>query len=829
MEAVNVQQVAQLIRLFYQDLRDDLRRDIDTFLRTIPNDSLIEEYFSIRSIAQRVRARPGQAAILDADIYQDFRYLFDHKVLLGNPGGFGIPYRIGNYYMKMMARPLTHQRTYVVDYTPTNKKLIRMPEHCIEYFMGVLLANYVPNTTTPSFMNTYCMIRGPRGHNMRFNIPGRHGLFDARLATFTFYELLTPFGQLFGHFTPFNYQVNKVSYSIFQTLFALHNAQTACHFVHNDLHEGNIMGRRYDVHILKKYVIGNGQYVYTNFDFDTVIIDYGLSRLESESVIVTNNNDQVIGEIGSLERFEFNPYTDVASFLIRLWLFGFDGRIRDIADRLVRLLLRIPAGITTNNFLTDNNLTVRNWRLHARNVRLLPLAPLSVINIINQIQMPIQNNQAALLDLLQTQNIIVKSTVDLPNALFQNVYSNISILHPDNGLEEGMKNSIVELIIPDPTAIATLADPFNYAEVMPQALFFNMYIVNYFNNQPIPYSHQFRAGYGDLFGHNKIYSAIINLNNMAAMAACTFKLECCHIDGISYLEDERIIEGVVINAAFFNINTDFENVGPTIIERNPIHFQSNNPIPDDYRPYYHQILIDNNEIVINPNSVANGPPLPIGPTVTAEFHSGPLLIRNGQRVFTQNNYNTMNANGVRIFQCEPNVFNNPVHINKGGINYVVKNCNSPPGELFHAANMNPRSALVITDDHQGNRTVQFVSVPGRGPRGIANGMTLSEFSRYLHANIPNINMAINLDGGQSSRLCVKYGGTIKTFNYTFDHVGNKESARAYPVGSILSFVRTQPAPLVPFQAMPPGMVHFQGKRRSKKTKNEKKCNSKKRR
>lgn len=777
-----IAEVQRLILLFYQDLLF-IRREPDAFLRLIHNNPTIEDVFSINSIARRV-ANTINGVTPDI-IYRFFLYLINNSILLGDPGGFGIPYRIGNYYMKRIRLPINNTVTYVVDYTPTNKQLIRIPAHYIEYFIGIILSNYVPNTCTPSFMNTYCLIRGPNND------------------TYTIYELLTPLAhRRFGHINNEPYNINKVYYSIFQILFALHNAQKTCHFVHNDLHSGNIMARRYaSGRSLKKYVLAEGRYVYTNMDFDTVIIDYGVSRLESESFILTNVNHDIIGQHQSTERFEFNPYIDITSFLLQISINDLELQTRQIAERLLRILLIIPEDITIDQFMGMHNLrTVAWWRMNARNLRLLPNIRLSVFDLIRHMNIPIDNGlelQQGLFD----DDVIVESSVDLDDTIFQRIYINISVTSPGNGSVEGDKNAPI-VIIRDQTVLATAEAPFNFT--VNDTPHFRLIISNYFNNRPIPVTHQ--NGYVGQFGHNKIYHAIMNQQDPTH----TFQLECCHVDGISYLEDERIEEGVVINAAFFNIFTDFENVGETFIDRPSIQFQSNHQIPNEYRPYYHQIIIENNRIIINPFPVSSGPAFSLNTVnASAEFYSGPLLINGGIRIFTDNAYQTVN-NDVHIFQCEPGPLNVPV-VNRNGIH--VKNCNNPPGELFHAANMNPRSALVITNDNN----VHFVTVPGRTP-GISNGMTLSEFSLYLITYFPNINMAINLDGGGSSRISVKQNGSISTFFYN----NGPEPARPYPVGSILSFVRMRPAVVNPFHFTPPRMVHFQGgKRLSKKNKNMK--------
>ena len=104
----------------------------------------------------------------------------------------------------------------------------------------------------------------------------------------------------------------------------------------------------------------------------------------------------------------------------------------------------------------------------------------------------------------------------------------------------------------------------------------------------------------------------------------------------------------------------------------------------------------------------------------------------------------------------------------------VRNANKIlPGELYHAANPNPRSALIIT--YEGN--VIMVKVEGRDKRGV--GMDLAEFCFYLKAKY-----AINLDGGRSSQLCWKLP------NQNFINVsGGETGTQSYLVGSIISLVK----------------------------------------
>ncbi len=77
---------------------------------------------------------------------------------------------------------------------------------------------------------------------------------------------------------------------------------------------------------------------------------------------------------------------------------------------------------------------------------------------------------------------------------------------------------------------------------------------------------------------------------------------------------------------------------------------------------------------------------------------------------------------------------------------LIKNCDMiNPGELFHANNLNPRSAIAITEDNQ----LIIIVVEGRDNRG--SGMSIEQLTNYLMSNY-NVKHALNLDGGLTSGI-----------------------------------------------------------------------------
>ena len=101
-----------------------------------------------------------------------------------------------------------------------------------------------------------------------------------------------------------------------------------------------------------------------------------------------------------------------------------------------------------------------------------------------------------------------------------------------------------------------------------------------------------------------------------------------------------------------------------------------------------------------------------------------------------------------------------------------------PGELSHSNNPNPRSALCILKDG----TYVFLAVEGRGHRGV--GMDLHTLASSIMISLPNVEKAINLDGGRSSTLAWRTATEPKTV-----YISNTDRNYVYPVGNILSILK----------------------------------------
>jgi hypothetical protein len=103
---------------------------------------------------------------------------------------------------------------------------------------------------------------------------------------------------------------NKLLIHIFQICQGLSVAQQVCKFTHHDFHTGNVMLRKVNNKI-NIYELPNGKYLYTKVDFETVIIDFGFSRMETDKYVVIPK----IELADFLDDFEYNPYIDLINFL----------------------------------------------------------------------------------------------------------------------------------------------------------------------------------------------------------------------------------------------------------------------------------------------------------------------------------------------------------------------------------------------------------------------------------------------------------------------------------------------------------------------------------
>lgn len=136
---------------------------------------------------------------------------------------------------------------------------------------------------------------------------------------------------------------------LFQVLFSLYVAQTVNRFVHFDLHFGNILMLHPKDGKVKKhtYRVPTEDFGWTNVSIkdpviDCRIIDFGLSRLEKDGVIVNQTYDSLSGE----DYGQFNPYYDVAILYGSLRFFKQDDPMVEVFANMLFKERKIPDGHT---------------------------------------------------------------------------------------------------------------------------------------------------------------------------------------------------------------------------------------------------------------------------------------------------------------------------------------------------------------------------------------------------------------------------------------------------------------------------------------------------
>jgi len=220
-----------------------------------------------------------------------------------------------------------------------------------------------------------------------------------------------------------------------------------------------------------------------------------------------------------------------------------------------------------------------------------------------------------------------------------------------------------------------------------------------------------------------------------------FTTECCEVNLTEFCKKH---EGAIIgiNGVFHRFRKDYVPLG----HYKQGEIESYVPLQSAYAPFFRMIAIDyQGKLTIEPHD----------PNLVwqrrKEYHSmmecGPLLIDRGEPIVT-NAVLEKEVNGVRIFQCENADTEKTYTFQKNGRTYLSCTYNRPGG-LFHAANTNPRSAMVTDTDG----VVYMIHVPGR-KKGVL-GMDLVRFAELIKEHIPNAWMAINLDGGKPSKLVHK--------------------------------------------------------------------------
>lgn len=279
---------------------------------------------------------------------------------------------------------------------------------------------------------------------------------------------------------------------------------------------------------------------------------------------------------------------------------------------------------------------------------------------------------------------------------------------------------------------------------------------------------------------NHIYNLIlhvvkINLNRNVELIS-----DCCGMDVVEYMK-EKDRHGIAINGVFFNVTKDNYPMGMYKDKRNNKLLYD---IPDIYKKYYYGIGIKNNKLVMHNLENKDDDYFAI---------SGPVLIDKSKNfIFRGDIIENTEIDGLHIFKCIHK--NSDLSINSPGQEYIndkgervyteknFYNCNAiNPGELSHIGNLNPRSILAY---NKTENKLYFVVVEGR--TSDSNGATIPTCAELIYRLDSDIDVAINLDGGCSSNIALKFPVIDPEHKETIYTVPFEQCPRPYVSGNLFA-------------------------------------------
>lgn len=655
--------------------------------------------------------------------------------------------------------------------TETGKAVIYAPNYILEAIIGIILERLKWNT--PSFTRIYGF---------------QYDINDTKKPVYMLQEKLQP---LVDYISFDDQSPIRFLHCVVQIIQALYVAQEKSRYVHYDLHIGNIMARPWDnKKTVRIYELGNGNYFYTFINFDTVIIDYGHNRMETNNSVMSpqmvfnppNSNREI------LDYYEFNPYYDIFCFLSNSLNYYENQNknknnkniteIIDIIYELFRMFLNpVPTVSKTNetnkfikkciNYMKGGmpwrplpeNLSM-NWRDDETKMEFVRASRANVMldRITDYIKykypfngIPSDPNNIGLhLDrygILITNQITKMNTISaqfgdikvetdmyfLPTETecLNTTYYNYNVVDTPDRIDD----NVVRVGLFEPHGTQSTTIPSNIRKTYED--------YNYTRPLLMDASTQY------------IHHSFINVEE-GRKKGYEFRFDCCKLDMRNYFQNTNIKSGIAVNSSFFKILPNEKSFLPIGVFRTT-NFSSRIKPPKEYARYYGIVGIDLNGN-LEVDTVNNEKRYEQVLTV------GPLLVRNGVEVMTDNF-----IRNNPIFQC---------HTDKKFLSEHkdVKNCNTiMPGELSHGSNPNPRSAIGV--DKIGN--VIIVHVEGRGQRGA--GMDFVQLAQLMTA-LGAYN-AVNLDGGRSSQITWRKPGE------NIINIDSHHTTGAYPVGNIISYVK----------------------------------------
>jgi hypothetical protein len=676
-------------------------------------------------------------------------------------GGMGSVYNIGdNHVLKITAHcGIVNPHSHIVQLcemaengdiifripsTLLHKEIIFCPNYISEPIIGAILDRF--KGYTPSFMKLY-------GYLYDRNSPEKK--------TYQIMEKLVSKSYS---------SIDDFFYMLFQILFALNAGQQLARFTHWDLWEDNVMMRKKSPQKIQKYQLGNSKFLYSRCDMDAVIIDYGHSRCETNDYIITPRaifGPSVVRD--SLDYYGFNPFPDVFTIIYRFLVNSDEPSAINNLFEILKFFLNVPLDYSNDTLIKniqDNILTQPNgWRPSPEKLTFnsLPKRALEVANFIAD-NFPTTNasDYKELDSMFSDENKVVVSSNDI-----------------------SLENDGEEFYLPsDEQSMDTSFYPYLPITKDSERLYF-------YKIGPVPFKDirpfkPYNLTVPNQATHYKEQYITVAIMTQPSKngGKGKFRSDCCRMDVRTFFQTNLIKEGIAINASFFmneKLRNDYTPVGLYKSQ----NFLINNPLPKRYENWYRCIVIQDGEL----NIVSVDDAFQNIDSYTDITTCGPILIENGEIIMTESELKTAHldmSNGkyYKDLQCrEPQTYEEASEkIFQDG----VTNCRYiKPGELGHASNINPRSAIAL--DNMGN--VFFVCVEGRETRGGSTGYDLSDLSLFIRDKLFDddrkadgfrIITALNMDGGTSSVMTHKINNIIE--------ISKSEQMNAFPVGSILSYI-----------------------------------------
>lgn len=554
-------------------------------------------------------------------------------------------------------------------------------------------------------------------------------------------------------------------YLLFQVSTALLNTQERFRFTHYDLHLGNILldtwkdknGNSITYKIPNKTISVKKQ----NCPFISKITDYGLSRFETNSTIVIPN----INSYPDASYGEFNPSYDIISFIGSTL---FDFRTKNIFYPLLSSNLDFYYIILKFVLWMFNEMEIK-----ITSKTLLEYSRVTLL-IGKKYYTSANTNQVYFRPLPFEKNLVkftnIKSMSEIVTYLSKVLLKfKLAIITEDKNVISYRKwDSIVPFpLTPGIANIETGIRVQTYRTII--------------SAPPNNYNFTLDA--------KQIASCPIQEHYITAIFVdpktfgYSFNISGYMLDPINYMRENDIF-GFAINGGFFNIGKDYLPIGPYKDEKGIFE---NTPIPSNYKDVYGYVCFRRNEAIITRD-------IKLASKYDYFLSTGPFLIENSNIVFRsyEERFACVNPQGIPFPIRKLGETEKEVRLS-GYLDYYVEGnaCNKKlvnfpltlprcdkiaPGELSHADNPNPRSAVCILK----NGDIIFLTVEGRGERGV--GIDLATFAKSILKTFPTVITAINLDGGRSSNMAWRAPASPNTV-----YISNPNHMYSYPVGNIITF------------------------------------------